>query len=420
MIPAATLRSSTRACYPAALLLLPLLAVAACGGSGPTDTGGNGNGGEPAPSVESVEVTPSSGEIDAVDKTIEFSAVARDADGDPVDGTTFDWTSTDEATATVDDAGVATAVANGQTTVRATAEGVTGEADLTVEQVPVQVTVAPADDTLTSEGETRQFDASSADANGHPVQDASYAWSSSVESVATVDASGLATAEGEGETEITATSDPGGVEGSQLLVVDLPDGPQGDPAGLRDVVINEVNWFGNGADAADEWIELRNVSGAELNLSGWTLEAAGTGADPVTLSDGTVLAAGAYLVIAAKQGADQDGERTSLTGVAGVQIQPVALTNAGEELVLRDVEGTLVDATPTGAWPAGDDATLESMERRDDVTGGGYGAGGDASAWYTWNAADGTDTTSPATADSGTPGADNTDPDATAAGTSAG
>lgn len=50
------------------------------------------------------------------------------------------------------------------------------------------------------------------------------------------------------------------------------------------------------------------------------------------------------------------------------------------------------------------------MERRDNVTGGGYTDGLQAGAWYTWNEADGTDTTSAATTDRGTPGADNTDP----------
>lgn len=395
-----------RACVPLALAL----ALAACGDSPPTDTDGEGQ--SPSPSVASVEVTPASGEIDALGATMEFSAVARDADGATLSGKTFSWTSTEESTATVDDAGIVTAVANGQTTVQATTEGVTGEATLTVRQAPVEVDVTPADDTLTAVGETRQLDAASVDANGHPVQEVTYAWASSSEAVATVDGSGLATAEGEGATQITATSDPGGVEGSVPLVVDLPDGSQGDTAGVRDVVINEVNWFGSGADPADEWIELRNVSGGELDLSGWMLEAAGTGDAAVTLSDSTVLADGGYLVIAEMKGADQDGQRTSLTGVSGVQIHTVSLSDAGEQLILRDFAGTAVDATPTGGWPAGDDVDLESMERRDDLTGGGYTSGEDAGAWYTWNASDGTDTTHPDTPDHGTPGTDNTDPDA--------
>jgi hypothetical protein len=53
------------------------------------------------------------------------------------------------------------------------------------------------------------------------------------------------------------------------------------------------------------------------------------------------------------------------------------------------------------------------MERLDDITGGGYTDGTVGGAWTTWNPADGTDTTSPDTTDQGTPGADNSDPNAT-------
>ncbi|MFW6078973.1 MAG: lamin tail domain-containing protein [Gemmatimonadota bacterium] len=196
---------------------------------------------------------------------------------------------------------------------------------------------------------------------------------------------------------------------SAPLVVADPDA-RGDDAGPLDVVINEVNWYGNGQDATDEWIEIRNVSGGELNLSGWIIENAGAGDAAVTLDDGTVLADGAYLVIGAKKGENAEGERTSLTGVDGVQIQPVGLSNFGEQLVLRDVEGTLIDSTPTGDWPAGDEDSFHSMERFDEITGGGYSAGDDVDAWYTWNDADETDTTSSDTDDSGTPGAHNSDP----------
>lgn len=190
--------------------------------------------------------------------------------------------------------------------------------------------------------------------------------------------------------------------------------PPGDPASPRDIVISEINWFGNGSDSGDEWIELRNVSGTTLDLSGWTLEGAGSGADPVVLEDGIQLTDGEYLLLAELQGEDVDGERTSLTGVGGVHLYSVELSNSGEILSLRDVEGSLIDRTPTGAWPAGDEALLLSMERRDDITGGGYTAGDQEASWYTWNADDGRDTTHPATADRGTPGADNTDPAAVA------
>lgn len=186
----------------------------------------------------------------------------------------------------------------------------------------------------------------------------------------------------------------------------------GDDAAALDVVISEVNWFGNDA-TADEWVEIRNISGAALDLSGWTIDGLATGSDALVIASNTVLAAGAYLVLGDRQGDDLDGSRTSLTGVAGVQVNSsVALSNGGDPLTLRDIDGTVIDQTPAGAWTAGDAASGRSMERRDDVSGGGYSDGGVAGAWYTWNPQAGTDTTSADSSDSGTPGADNSDPNA--------
>jgi hypothetical protein len=184
---------------------------------------------------------------------------------------------------------------------------------------------------------------------------------------------------------------------------------QGASAGTRDVVINEVNWFGNTGSFLDEWIELRNPTGAAINVSTWTIDNAGTGS--IELPLGTTIAAGGYLVVAKMQGPDTDGSRTSLTGVTPVVLLAVDLVNGGEQLTLRDVDGDLVDQTPAAPWPAGDNTLDRTMERRDDLSGGGYTDGTSATAWYTWYYIDGTDTTNVDSSDQGTPGAANTNPE---------
>ena len=184
----------------------------------------------------------------------------------------------------------------------------------------------------------------------------------------------------------------------------------GDDANLLDVVISEVNWFGNEGSSSDEWVEIRNLTRATLDLSGWTIDGLGAGTDALTIASNTTLDAGAYLVIGDQQGADSDGTRTSLTGVANVQVQSsVALNNGGDALTLRDIDGTLIDYPLAGAFLAGDAGTDRTMERRDNISGGGYTDGSSAAAWYTWNAFDGTDTTSADSTDQGTPGANNSD-----------
>lgn len=226
------------------------LLLASCGDSGPSGPDG---GSEGSPAVRSVVVTPSADEIEALGGTAEFSATARDADGNVVQGPGFEWSSTDEDVVTVDAGGVATAVANGEVTVRATTGDVAGEADLVVRQVATGMTIEPADATLDSVGDTLRFTANSTDANDHPVEEATYAWSSSTDSVVTVDASGLATAQGEGKAEIVVTAEPGDISRSVELRVQAPSGTIGLSRTEASLQVPE-----DGADVVVRWIEVSN------------------------------------------------------------------------------------------------------------------------------------------------------------------
>lgn len=91
------------------------------------------------------------------------------------------------------------------------------------EPVVTTVSVSPSSATLEALGATRQFEATARDQDGSVLSGTSFDWSSSSPSVATVSATGLATAAGEGSADITATAD--GVSGSASLTVDLPAEP---------------------------------------------------------------------------------------------------------------------------------------------------------------------------------------------------
>ena len=84
--------------------------------------------------------------------------------------------------------------------------------------VPAAVTVSPASATLQSLGETVRLTAAVRDQNGQAMSNAAVAWASSNPSVATVDASGLATAVGNGTATVTATA--GAASGAATLTVD--------------------------------------------------------------------------------------------------------------------------------------------------------------------------------------------------------
>ncbi len=107
---------------------------------------------------------------------------------------------------------------NGDGTWNAAAANTFGACNDNSSPAPVvdHITVAPSSASIT-QGGTQQFTATAFDAANQPVA-ASFTWTSSLTSVATVNASGLATGTGGGDTQITATS--GSVSGSASLHVD--------------------------------------------------------------------------------------------------------------------------------------------------------------------------------------------------------
>ncbi len=83
-----------------------------------------------------------------------------------------------------------------------------------------QVTVNPLTASLTTVGETAQFTATATGGGGNPIAGLSVAWSTSDSTVATVSATGVATARGAGAAIITATVS--GVSGTAGVTVTLP------------------------------------------------------------------------------------------------------------------------------------------------------------------------------------------------------
>ncbi|MYA63311.1 MAG: Ig domain-containing protein [Gemmatimonadetes bacterium] len=84
--------------------------------------------------------------------------------------------------------------------------------------VPTTVEVTPAASTLSALGETVQLTATVSDQNGNVMSGASVTWSSGDASVATVNATGLVTAAGNGTATITATS--GNASGTATVTVE--------------------------------------------------------------------------------------------------------------------------------------------------------------------------------------------------------
>ena len=158
------------------------------------------------PRPTTVVVGPATAELAALGATVQLTAEVRDQNGQTMPAAVVAWSSGNASVATVNATGLVTAAANGVATVTATSEAATGSATVTVEQAVHAVTVSPAADTLLAFGDTVRLAAEARDENGHTVAEAELSWASSDTAFATVDATGLVTAVGNGVATVTATS----------------------------------------------------------------------------------------------------------------------------------------------------------------------------------------------------------------------
>ena len=171
-----------------------------------------------------VAVSPATHELTAFGATVQLMAEVRDQNARVMAGATVTWTSSASSVATVDASGLVTAVGNGTATITASAGSASGSAVVTVTQSVASVEVSPATAPLTALGETVQLTAEAFDGNGHAVAGAEFSWESSDAGVATVDASGLVTAVGNGTATITATA--GSASGTATVTVAVAVGPR--------------------------------------------------------------------------------------------------------------------------------------------------------------------------------------------------
>lgn len=181
--------------HPVIAVLLSL--ALACGGGDQQPT-------EPDPQLTTIEVTPDSVELNALEATEDFDATATDQDGNEMSGVSVSWSVSPDSVAAIDGEGTATADANGTATLEAETSGVTGSAELTVDQEVDQVTISPSSIEINALGATADLEAKVADRNGNDVAGESASWSSLDADVATVDNSGKMVAETEGQVSITA------------------------------------------------------------------------------------------------------------------------------------------------------------------------------------------------------------------------
>ncbi|MFH1036839.1 MAG: lamin tail domain-containing protein [Patescibacteria group bacterium] len=125
------------------------------------------------------------------------------------------------------------------------------------------------------------------------------------------------------------------------------------------VAINEVAWMGNESGASGEWIEIKNVSEKEMDLTGWQLLNSDSQI-AVVFGLGDLISSGDFYIL--ERGSDE-----VLQSIDANKIYSGALKNGEEGLYLFDDNCELQDlvlADPE--WPTGDNSTKRTMERTND------------------------------------------------------
>jgi len=142
------------------------------------------------------------------------------------------------------------------------------------------------------------------------------------------------------------------------------------------VEIIEIAWSGTAASWADEWIELRNPTEEEVDLTGWSLSwedvriPLGKVTESTVEVNNSVIDPGEVFLL----------ERTDDDTVSSVKADLIfkgSLSNSGEKIVLKDDKGNevkVVDAT--GGWPAGTSSDGEPGYASMELLNGEWGTHG--------------------------------------------
>ena len=186
-----------------AVIALLALSIAAACGSGNTRLVGPSMPAAPA----SVSVTTTATRL-ASSSTLSMHAVALDASGDTIPGTSFVWNSTNPQVAAVSANGTLTGAQTGTTAITASTGSITSnELAMTVTAGATVNTIAiTAPSYVLDTVQTVQAHAVAYDASGNALQGFDFTWSSSNTLVATVSNTGLISGRLAGQTRITAVS----------------------------------------------------------------------------------------------------------------------------------------------------------------------------------------------------------------------
>ena len=129
------------------------------------------------------------------------------------------------------------------------------------------------------------------------------------------------------------------------------------------VILNEIAWMGSPAttgETADhaanrEWMELKNISGAEISLNGWRIMDTG-GKIKISFGAGDELIPGEFYLLSRNGG--------SVSGISSDKAYTGVLPNSGDELAVLDASCGVSDFLDASTkWPNGSNIAKQTLER---------------------------------------------------------
>lgn len=324
-------------------LVAAVLLVAACG-----------DGGTDPVTVQSVSVSPPTGTV-GVGESARFSATVLDQNGNVLAGRKVLWSTGDGSVAAVDSTGLATAVAPGSTTVRATVEGKSGSAELSVLNAAPQASIAsPAAGSVHPQSSAISFQGSASDLEDGSLSGSALAWTSdqagALGTGASFERSDLAA--GAHTITLTATDSHGGqaTVTVQITVNPVPTVTIASPASGSVYTAGETISFAGSATDPDDGAVTGDALAWTSDLDGQL----GTGGS-VARSD---LSAGTHTVTLTAT--DTQGGQ----GSASVTVEVNQPPTAGFTTDCTDLSCTFTDASADAdgtiamwSWDFGDGAT---------------------------------------------------------------
>jgi hypothetical protein len=227
------------------------------------------------PYLTSIQVLPNAAVASYVGQTVQYKAYGTYTRGGTHPSQNqditnqVDWVSNTDGVATIDSSGLATVTGAGTTSITASLNGVVSTVSLTnASNLPANsltaITVIPTGQTVTSIGEPTQFIAIGTYNTNPTTQDvtAKVSWFSSDVTVSTINSAGLALANGNGATTITAigTSNTGAsiAGNTSTLTVTAPSGG----VVLPQLAVYQVGLGAGTITSADGVINCTTVGGA--------------------------------------------------------------------------------------------------------------------------------------------------------------